>query len=470
MWGALIVLTLLKSWVWIGIFPVWKIADEPAHFDNIQYRAERGHAPTPTGVAIDPVIGPGVSSELRRSWTVTQHYWRDRFLPGTRVVPEEGELAELGRHDEARLGDGQMPAMSYPALFYQLGVVPYLAFHHSSIVTRAFAVRVMSMLFGLLAVLCTFAAARRVLDDVWLAFAAALLVSLQPAESMQTAAINNDAALVGLSALVLYLELRILMTWPAAASVRDFALFGGAAGLALLTKPQAVALLPGCAVVAWVGSYRFRRERATWLRLGAAAAAFLPLAAVAAVELRASVRAWATVNQATRPHVAAAVHDGIFAWLWHAYPSFYRYLDWQLWGRFGWMEFGFSRDWLDWLGNVMVAVACALVVAVALRMARLQSPWWSARGLGFLVGTLAVMSGFICYTEYRAETLLGVAGVVQGRGLLYALPAFAIIVVVAFGSLVPARLRRSVAAILVSCVALVNVGALVAIARYHYGH
>jgi hypothetical protein len=134
------------------------------------------------------------------------------------------------------------------------------------------------------------------------------------------------------------------------------------------------------------------------------------------------------------------------------------------------MEFGFERDWLDWLGNVMVAIAGALVVAVALRAARLQRPWWSARGLGFLVGTMAVMGGFICYTEYRAQTLLGVAGVVQGRGLLYALPAFAIAVVIAFGSLVPARLRRAAAAIVVSCAVLVNLGALLSIARYHYGH
>ena len=358
---ALVVLVLVKGWAWIGIFPVWKVADEPAHFDNIQYRAERGQAPRPTGAKIEAVMGPGVSAELHRSWEVTQHYWRSDFLPGVRSVPEEGELAELARHDDARLSDGQMPAMSYPALYYELGLVPYRLFAHSSIVTRAFAVRTLSLLFGVLAVLCTFAAARRVVDDPWLAFAAALLVALHPVESQQTAAINNDAALVGIGALLFYLQIRMLAAWPDAESWRVYALFGACAGLALLAKPQALALMPGCAVVVAVGAWGRWRARATLVRLGAAAAAFAPLAVVAAIQLSASARAWATVNQATRPHLDAPLHRGFVGWLLHFDPRFSRFLFRTFWGQFGWIEFGFAREWFDWLAHFMLAFALALV-------------------------------------------------------------------------------------------------------------
>ncbi len=467
--AALVVLTLAKGFVFIGIAPVWKVADEPAHFDDIQYRAERLSAPRPTGAPVDAVMGKGVSAEMLRSWEVTQHYWRTRYLANTRQVPEEAELRQLAQSRAARLTDGQMPAMSYPSLYYDLGTLPYFALRHASIVARVFAVRVLSLGFGLLAVLCTFAAARLVLADPWMAFAAAVCVALQPVASQQTAAVNNDAAVIGVGALLFYLQMRVLAAWPAPPSARLCAALGAVAGLALMTKPQAVALLPGCAVVLAVAFYRARRERQTWVRLGAALAAFVLLAVPAALELRASLRAFAVLNRAQRG-AAPALHHGFVGWVAHLDPRLRDHLFSSYWGRFAWMECRMHPSWFDWLHQGIALGAIGLLLAIGARLAGLAERWWSWRGLAFSAGTAITASGFLLYTEYHARADLGVAFVTQGRNYFFVLPAVAIVAAIAFCALCPARLRTAVAATLVSCAVMLNLGALATIARYHYGN
>src|SRR5437870_3774676 len=89
---ALIALTIAKGMVWIAICPAWKIADEPAHFDNIQYRAQnRLRKPIWDGSPTERVMSSKAAYELRYAWNVTTNYYRTRFLPGTKTVPEEAE-------------------------------------------------------------------------------------------------------------------------------------------------------------------------------------------------------------------------------------------------------------------------------------------------------------------------------------------------------------------------------------------
>src|SRR5262249_23161324 len=93
--GALLLIALLRSLTWMAAYPVLKIADETSHFDNVQYRAEHRLRRAVQGPAqIDKVLGHGAAMELRRAWAATNHYFRDSFLRGRRIVPEEKELAE----------------------------------------------------------------------------------------------------------------------------------------------------------------------------------------------------------------------------------------------------------------------------------------------------------------------------------------------------------------------------------------
>ncbi|MGZ3406627.1 MAG: hypothetical protein ACXVAN_09325 [Polyangia bacterium] len=464
----LVVLALVKGWVWVGLTPPFKSFDEPAHFDHVQYRAEHFAAPRPTGAPMDKVMNAGASPELQYAWEVTLRYFRDKYLPGVRSVPEEGELAAMARHRDARLGDGQMPAMSYPAPYYLLGVVAYLPLRQASVVARLYAVRCLSVLFGLLAVLCTFAAARCVLDDPWLAFAAAAIVALQPVASQQTATVNNDAAVFGVGALVFWLQARVLAGWPAPPSPRLAALLGAATRLVLLTKPQAVALVPASAVVLAIAAWPTLRERATWRRLGVALGAFVVPAVPAVFALRRSLSAFSTLN--SQQLVASGpVHEHFLVWMVREkrlHTALFR----GLWGKLGWGDFGLEPFWFDLIHGAATLVGCALVAAMLLRALRLGRRWWSWRGLALCAATVVATTVFVFYAEYHARAHLGVVGATQGRNLLYGLPALAIVVVLALGALVPARLRAAVAALVIAGAGAMQLGALATVARFYHGH
>lgn len=47
--GVLAAVALVKGIFWIALMPVFKIADEPTHFENVQYRGEHFEAPQHIG-------------------------------------------------------------------------------------------------------------------------------------------------------------------------------------------------------------------------------------------------------------------------------------------------------------------------------------------------------------------------------------------------------------------------------------
>jgi hypothetical protein len=250
--------------------------------------------------------------------------------------------------------------------------------------------------------------------------------------------------------------------------VRLSALLGGATGLALLTKPQAIALVPGSAAVLAIAVWPTLRERATWRRIGVALVAFAALAVPAAIALRRSVRAFRELN-AAQLQAAAAVHESFPVWLAHAGALRSRVFR-GFWGTLGWGEFGVDHVWTDLVYDATLVGAGALVAAILLRLGNLDRRWWSWRGLGLCVATVVLTGGFVYYAEYHARASVGVGGVIQGRNFLYGLPALAILAVIALGALLPTRLRRAAAATLVTGAAALQLAALATVIRYYDGH
>src|SRR5688572_1269986 len=76
----LTVLTLIKGAVWIALIPPFLVADEPSHFDNVQFRAEHGTAPTQdsSGRPLARVLPNDASLEVQRLWfeTLDKEYYR----------------------------------------------------------------------------------------------------------------------------------------------------------------------------------------------------------------------------------------------------------------------------------------------------------------------------------------------------------------------------------------------------------
>jgi len=477
--ALLLAITLLRGLTWAGAYPALKITDEPAHFDNIQYRAEHGfHAPRPDGTHIEKVMNMGSSLELRHLWRATNHYWRGHFLPDKRRVPDELELEQMALVKQNRVTTGQSPSLSYPGFYYSLGVPWYRAFRGSSVLNRVYALRVYSILWGLVLVGCTFIAARLTLTSRSLAFVAALFVCMQPMAAQQMSAVNNDAGVIGLGAAVFLLQLVILQRLPQPPSIAALVGLALLSALAIETKPHAYALVPGslliCAAVFWTAP----RARTTWLALSLGALTFLVVrglchlicdsVAPGSVAAAGAVQAAATATQPLQNAVELP-SMGFFGFLDAIEPSFFEYLFMTAWGTFCWLDISLSADWFEalkltsylfWIG-VTVATTSVLLLPDVRR-------FWDRR-LGIFAAFTA-FTGFltILYAEYTLRIPGNVNHIVQGRSLLIVLPAFALVGAIALGSLVPRRLRPLATLIAACMILMLAFGSLVTVVNYDY--
>jgi hypothetical protein len=461
----LVLLAGLKGVVWVGLTPMFLVADEPAHFDNVQYRAEHHGAPyRQPDKPMGRVMHDGASPEVRKLWakTLEKGYYRGSH-PSSDKTSEE--LAALAQTPAGRDTDGQATSIDYPGLYYRLAVPFYDAFRTSSVVTRITAVRILSLLFGLCAVLATYFAGRLVVADPQLALVAACVVALQPMAAQQFASVNNDAGTIGFAALLFFFQLRALATLPAFPSP------GTIAGLVLssvaivATKPTGYGILPGTGVVLAIAALVQRRDRRVQI---AAALAGVGAFAVAVHQWRTG---WTLVSMlpGDAEHPGQHGHENFLAFLSALDPTYLDYLLRSAWGQYGWLDFSMSFTWIPHLRSAFFLIEIGTVVAFAAWSLRaLDRPYWQRGGLfAFSVATAMVGVTFILYVEHRFR-LTGVVGVIQGRNFLYVLPAFAIWSVVALAAMVPARMRGLCAAIIFCGAMCVHLSGLINVMKHHY--
>jgi 4-amino-4-deoxy-L-arabinose transferase-like glycosyltransferase len=421
-----------------------------------------------SGKRIEKVMHAGAAPETLLAWRTTNAYFENLYRPGVRSVPEEEQLRAMAADPRNRRGDGQVSSIDYPGFYYAIVTPAYMLFKHSSVLVRLDAVRMMSLLLGILAVVCTFLSARLVMASRALAVAAAVLVMLQPMESQMTAAVNNDAGVIGLAALMFYLQLRFIR----AAEPPDWrlgALLGVLAGCIVWTKPHGYAMLPGTAVACAVVLSRNLRARRAWLfaSVTGAVTAVLVLAAV-----------WGTLHEGrvlVPPASAAAAAAGVqeptyIDFVLGLDKTFEDYLFRSAFGQFGWLEYAMTGYWFETTRLIGTIATWGFVAAVATRV--LVDPrerlWLRFDGFMFATFTASVAILVVLYAEYRFR-LIGVQSVIQGRSFLFALPPAAVAVASCYGSLVPARFRTLSAAALVTGAVCMHIGAIILIARYHYG-
>jgi 4-amino-4-deoxy-L-arabinose transferase-like glycosyltransferase len=478
--ALLVVLSLIKGIVWVSAYPLWKIADEPAHFGDVQFRAEH-HFRTPlaNGTPIERVISGNIPKDMRRSWEATQYYHRERHFKYASTVPEEAELTRLAKDLANHDSDGQTPAMSYPGFYYSVAAIAYRLVEYKSIVNRCYAVRLVSVLFGLLAVLATFFAARRTFDEPALAFAAAIMVGLQPMFSQQTAAVNNDAGVIGMCALVFYLQFRVIDCQRP--NFLEGALLGVAIALAICSKPQGwVMLLTSIPVLVYLSLRTGRDSWKTWIAtfggyeiIMAVAArwpAEMPPAAKTAAAAAASVTTAAPPAAPEFPISLSTLADRaveFVTWVDNLDVGYRDYLLRSAFGQFSWLEFSIGQSWVDAVYRAWPLCWAGLIVAGATWVLRQPSTrlWWRPRAAVLSAMTAGAAVVAILYVEFFA----GAPGAIQGRNFLFGSPAFAILIMLGLGSLVPRKLRPLTAALVVTAAVCLNIGALICIVRQHDG-
>lgn len=179
-----------------------------------------------------------------------------------------------------------------PPLYYLTMVPVYLVGSQWGVLGSLYAVRIATVLLALATVPLTWLLARRLFPDrpwVW-AFSALLLVLLQGFNS-NLASVTNDALVVPLAAAAALVFARGVEnpTW------RNAAWCGLVVGLAMLTKLNAVALIPILAVAVLVLPAK-DANRSLWWRVGWGSAAVAVAGVVASTWLLWNLSAYGTVS------------------------------------------------------------------------------------------------------------------------------------------------------------------------------
>ena len=237
---ALLSVTFIKGILWATFTPIFQAPDEPTHYLYIQYLAEFGRLPE-REVFFYPDESAIVKNLLE--FDKTRHTgMKPEYISGLTGV-NEGKIESLaisqrtaGINQEHAYGIAQ----NYPPLYYVVGAVFYKIFYNSDFINRFFAIRICFLFLPILTVFLAYKIAFEFFHKEKAALTVATLVSFLPQYSFVSSVINNDNLLICASALFIYCSFRIIN--KGINNKRSVAL-GAAAGLALLTKPQALILV-----------------------------------------------------------------------------------------------------------------------------------------------------------------------------------------------------------------------------------
>jgi 4-amino-4-deoxy-L-arabinose transferase-like glycosyltransferase len=245
---ALILLIVVRFAVGLsysGMVPIWEASDEDGHFAYAQYIAARGALPRPGDPEADAIA--------------------EKFQPPVYYLAIAGALASFD------LGASLSPIERNPYLFQGDGGYNY-AIHPDKLIGRAQSIaravgaaRALSVLLSSASLLPMYLAARRLWPaEPSAAWAATCLYGFWPQFLFVGSMVTNDGLVTALSAVVFLVSVQLALDGPRA---RTILAAGLALGAALLTKLNAVGLIPLVATAVLIGLTRRTRGKPRWWTL-----------------------------------------------------------------------------------------------------------------------------------------------------------------------------------------------------------
>lgn len=443
---AIILLALGKGLLWAILIPPWYGPDEASHYAYVQGIVEDNSLPTRS----DPNAGLYYPTEIACSESKVGIGFAGEFhaepsFSGTR---RNCSASTAWRHALAPTN----AAATYFPLYYAGAVPFYVLAQADAVEVRLAAVRLWSVLLGVVAAIFCWLAVRLALPEAkGIAIAATVLFIFQPMNSQQTAVVNNDALLLALAALFWW---RFYAAYRSGISGPTLSLLAALAGAAYLAKPQGIflaAALPVLIVVTLRGLPP-RRRPAQLARLAVAGAA--PLAAAILI----SVLYASLARKAGIAPLSVAGFHGVSQYLaQYAAHNFERaYVVWvtSFWGYFGWYQVNLPG------GVYLVALLATLVGIVgALRLLLERSTLGAITAVTALCVVLpaALIQLLELYT-FRSTGAL----VLQGRSFLMLLIPLIVLLLSGWGRLLPRAATWGLAPAAVLLALLLN---LISVAR-----
>lgn len=334
------------------VTPLFEAPDELYHFQLVNYLAT--HWQLPVQPLTDPAkVGPWAQEGGQPPLAY--------FLAALIIAPiDRSDLAEISQPNPyAALGEAHADGSNLNVVIHHFARerLPW----HGAVLAVHLA-RLLSVLYGLCAIYLTWLLARELFpQQPWLANGAAAIHAFTPMFIYVSAAVNNDALLIPLCTLALWLLVRLVKTNHP--RLRDFIAVGFVIGCALLTKTSALALLPFVAAVSlwpvWqtnLFTYQPGKRQAEIAQMALALGKYflawsLPLLLVAE---------WWYSRNLELYHDLLGLNVFLAIVGRRLYPpnlgqELFSVLQ-SYWGLFGWFNVPMS-PWLYWLFNTLLVIA-----------------------------------------------------------------------------------------------------------------
>lgn len=422
----ILVLTLFRGILYASLVPPWQTPDEPKHFEYVALLQEKGRLVTYEDAS------PALQREIISSMRVYD-FWRFGYANS----PEQAS------HSFEDVWNSAFTELDRPPLYYLAASLAYAPFRGMSVDTQLYAIRLFSVVLGVLTVLMTFLAVRTIFpEDAFLPSMAAIFVSFLPMHTFVTSSVNSDNMANLVAAALAYALARLFKGGASIAKVAGILLLVGAG---LWSKRTTVFMLPLTAMT--IPLYLFgRRPRAsTWAFLGGTT--MVLGAALALVARSGRLRdgvGWVLdhyfFNDSAATNLAHLFGNKYtLDALLELYSGFLRRIFDSFWARFGWMNVRLDAFWYDILVGVALLGFIGLLhlgLRLAMRHERLEG--WQARimVLYLLWMVLVVVITFIHYTADFSTSSFP-----QGRYLFPALVPIATYFALGLKHLLPKSLQ-----------------------------
>jgi 4-amino-4-deoxy-L-arabinose transferase-like glycosyltransferase len=398
--------------------PLFEGPDEPSHLHYAAFVYEHGRLPREQP---DEVPGEGMQSPLTYLLAAPLVGWTGLDVPAVARALHEVDSYLYGFDFSSPGGPGIAFAPNGSRIFRADGSLGALS-----------RVRAASLVFGLVAVLLTFAAAARLRGDAPLAGLAGALLAFDPQFLFVSGYFTNDPAAAAAGAAALLVVVSAVARGPAR---RHYVAGGAVSALGILAKTSAV---PGLAVAAvTLVAIDRRAARARWLDAAVAAGVALlvagPYLVWAAVHRGGVLGVGAVYASASQLHVPEGQLLGHLTW-WYWIWTFQSY-----WCRFGWMNVAAPA----FVYAVFFAIAAAGVAGCAFAgRIRAEDPPPPQSLRAYLFASVAA--------TVAAHLALNATVVsAQGRQLFATAPQLALLIALGIDRIAPGERWRLPAALLV---------------------
>ncbi|OGF47127.1 MAG: hypothetical protein A2452_00410 [Candidatus Firestonebacteria bacterium RIFOXYC2_FULL_39_67] len=210
-----LLVSFIKGLMWIALIPLFDTPDEPVHFDYVQKIAETNKIFFNKYDKKD--IYQSEEVDLAAKYSGLMRIYHSRLnkinFTGNETGENENRINTLPVCLRRTNTNISAISIQYPPLYYMYSSIPYNIFYNSSIITRVFAVRIFSLLLGLLTIFMVYKIAGLIFNkQKYIPAFISLLVSFNPMYTFISVSVNSDNLLTLLFTLFLYYYLKIFLT------------------------------------------------------------------------------------------------------------------------------------------------------------------------------------------------------------------------------------------------------------------